>query len=251
VYIITLLASLDAVMNDASNCLDELVAELLESARVGAPPVDARQIARELKLTVARDDGQSGRARIVRRARRNGSASVAILVRNDPRVERMQWSIAHELGEAFAVQAFHRLDWDARATAANARELVANQIANRLLLPANWFARDAAACDGDLFALKAIYSTASHELIALRLLDFPPHAITAIFDRDHLTRRLGNLPSRLPPLLPCEREAQRRASALGGHVDCGDGQVSCRAWAIHEPDWKREIIRTEFAELET
>lgn len=231
--------------NETICCLDELAAEILQRAGIFAPPVDARQVARALGLTVAHDDGQLGRARLVRQSRQSGLRSITILIRHDPRAERMQWSIAHEIGEALAVQAFERLDWDARVCAPGLREQVANRLASGLLLPSEWFAHDAGVLQGDLIGLKARYCTASHELIARRLLDFPPEAMTTIFDQGRLTRRLGNLTWRLPPLLPCEREAQRQAFATGGYAICHQEEATCRAWAVHETSWKREILRTE------
>jgi hypothetical protein len=237
-------------MNDAFLPIDELVAEWLDRAGVAMPPVDVRQVARRLQLKVVCDDRQSGRARMVRMGCPGSDSGVSIFVRREARGERLQWSIAHEIGEAFAAEAFGRLDWDARGAAPGLRERVANQIANRLLLPTAWFRRDLESCQRDLFPLKAIYRTASYELIARRLLDFPPYSITAIFDQGELTRRMGNLPSRLPPLMACESAAQREAFRSGECADCSGGRFSCRAWAIHERDWKREIIRTEYLECE-
>ena len=48
---------------------------------------------------------------------------------------------------------------------------MANNLAGRLLLPTAWFVADAAAENWDLIALKHRYATASHELIARRMLE--------------------------------------------------------------------------------
>ena len=83
-------------------------------------------------------------------------------------------AVAHEIGEHIAYRVFARWGADPVETAANAREQVANWLAGRLLLPTAWFAADGTACGWDLLALKARYNTASHELIARRMLECRP-----------------------------------------------------------------------------
>ena len=60
---------------------------------------------------------------------------------------RLQWAIAHELGEQRAAESCSQLGIDPLAARA-LLESIANQLANRLLLPSDWFAADAAACGG-------------------------------------------------------------------------------------------------------
>ena len=137
---------------------------------------------------------------------------------------------------------------DPRETQANARELVANNLAGRLLLPTAWFAADAADCGWDLFSLKARYHTASHELIARRMLECRPPVIISIFDHRQLSFRRSNLPGRVPPPSPAEMECWRQihqhcsqlpTESAGGHI---------QGWPIHEEGWKREILRMEIEE---
>ena len=78
-------------------------------------------------------------------------------MRPEPRLERQQWAVAHEIGEHVAYHVFAHWGVDPREAAPNARETVANNLAGRLLLPTAWFAADAAACGWDLMALKARY----------------------------------------------------------------------------------------------
>ena len=114
--------------------------------------------------------------------------------------------MAHEIGEHVAHRVFARWGADPRETAANAREQVANCLAGRLLLPAAWFAADAAACQWDLLALKARHSTASHELIARRMLECRPAVVISIFDQRRLSFRRSNVSGRVPPPSPAEIE---------------------------------------------
>jgi Zn-dependent peptidase ImmA (M78 family) len=229
--------------------LDRVAETVLEEARVDRPPVDAFAIAKTLGIAVAVDDRQDGRARCVRLGDgRSGRTKAAILLRSEPRFERQQWAIAHEIGEYVAYRVF--LEWgiDPRETAPNARETVANNLAGRMLLPTAWFAYDGAECGWDLIALKARYHTASHELIARRMLECRPPVIISIFDHQRVSFRRSNLPGRLPPLskaeIDCWHSVHRHNRPL--RTDGVSSQV--QGWPIHEDGWKREILRFEMDE---
>jgi hypothetical protein len=228
--------------------LDCVVEEILEEAGVFEPPVDALAIARTLGVAVALDDRQEGRARYVRLGERwSGRPRATILLRPEPRFERRHWAVAHEIGEHIAHRVFARWGADPADSPANAREQAANSLASRLLLPTKWFAADAGACDWDLFALKGRYGTASHELIARRMLEFPPVVVVSVFDQGRISFRRGNVPGRVPPL-PVEMECWRKV-----HEHCRPQRTrgdfcQVQGWPIHEEGWEREILRTELLE---
>jgi hypothetical protein len=234
--------------------LDAVAGEVLEAADVVEPPVDAFLVARRLGICVAADDRQHGRARYVRLHHRHGSRfAPTVLLRGDPRPERRQWALAHEIGEHIAVRAFERFDIDARECP-GLRERVANWLAARLLLPADWFFPLAASCDWDLLALKESFATASHELIARRMLDGPAPLLVSVFDNDRPTFRRSNRHRGAPALLSAEARCQHLAHESGRPQQTEGDFHSVRAWPIHESDWKREILRTEidpFAEMGT
>ena len=81
---------------------------------------------------------------------------------------------------------FEILGVDAREAPPNTRESVANQLAGRLLLPVAWFKPKAVRAGWDLFELKREFSTASHELIARRMLDFEPAVMITVFDHGRI-----------------------------------------------------------------
>jgi hypothetical protein len=229
--------------------LDRVVEEILAEAGVEGPPVDALEVARTLGIAVALDDRQEGRARYVRLGgRREGGARPTILLRPEPRAERRQWAVAHEIGEHFAHRVFAMWGVDPRKTAADAREEVANHLASRLLLPAEWFESDATGCGWDLLRLKARYATASHELIARRMLECRPAVIVSIFDDGRISFRRGNLPGGTP--LPCETELScwRKVHDKGRSRRMRAGSVAVQGWPVHEEGWKREILRLEMDE---
>ncbi|HTU27540.1 MAG TPA: ImmA/IrrE family metallo-endopeptidase [Pirellulales bacterium] len=229
--------------------LDRVAAEVLASAACHEPPVDALEVARRIGLEVAYDSRQPSRARIVSLAGHGDHAPHdSILLRPDPRPERRQWAVAHEIGEHMAYQVFAALGASGAEAPPTAREGVANHLAGRLLLPSDWFGRDATACDWDLLELKRRYATASHELIARRMLDFEPWIVITIFDNDRLTFRRSNRFRRRPELSPDERECRRHVTAA--RRPCWLERQGCRisAWPVYEPDWRREILRTWYDE---
>ena len=240
--------------------LDETAMELLVAAKVEFPPVDTFRLAAALGVIVAADDRQPGRARYVRLRRFDGVAyscataataadgQASILMRREPRLERRQWAVGHELGEHVAEAVFRRLGVDPALTAPGMREEVANHLANRLLLPTVWFGPDAQAWDWDLLKLKARYRTASHELIARRMLDFQPPVIVTVCDQGQITFRRSNLLHRAVPLAPVERNCWHDVHTRAVPAMHFSGALKVVGWPVHEPGWKREILRTAWSE---
>jgi hypothetical protein len=232
--------------------LDRVAEEVLVRSGVAGPPVDAFAVAQALGVAVALDDRQQGRARYVRlQDRRPGHQRATILVRPEPRWERQQWAVAHEIGEHVAYHVFAQWGVDPSETPPSAREEVANNLAGRLLLPTAWFGDDGAACRWDLVALKARYETASHELIARRMLECRPPVIISIFDHRQLSFRRSNLPGRAPPPSAAELQCWRNAHRCNRPQETRAGPTSIQGWPIHEEGWKREILRTEVDEYAT
>ncbi len=239
--------------------LDETAKEVLAASAVTQPPIDPVLIASRLGMVVALDNRQAGRARCITmpghasrasprplRATRASSQSV-ILLRDDPRPERRHWAVAHEIGEQICHRVFAKLSLDAGETT-ELREHVANLLASRILLPSAAFRDAYQSCDGDLGELKTRFSTASHELIARRMLDLIPHLVIAVFDQGKLLWRRSNLRGRMPPWLPEERALGKQCHVSGQTQLQTAGRWSITAWPIHEPHWKREIIRSELCE---
>jgi Zn-dependent peptidase ImmA (M78 family) len=221
----------------------QVAREILDACGMGTPPVDAWVVARTLGLRVAFDAFQQGRGRLKRIGGRR-----AVLMRPKQRPEREQWTLAHEIGEALAVQVYSRVDVDPHDVPPQRREQVANALASNLLLPDGWFLRDARTCDGDVLRLKAIYSTAGHELILFNLLKLPELSLASVFDQRRLTRRRGNGQLSPPPLLPLERRVwgivrESREPAQGASAG-----VRVQGWPVSEPGGNRELLRTTAVE---
>lgn len=250
----------EVIAEEVAVVFDELAREAIFAARIKRPPVDAAQVAAALGMVVATNRAQAERGRFVRlrspnpgRGESRSSLSnrpdrPSILLRPEPRQERRQWAVAHEIGEELAWSVFERLSLDPRALAPGAREWAANQFAGRLLLPTDWFRQAGVSLDWDLRRLKRRFATASHESIARRTLAFSPRIVVTVFDQGAMTWRLSNLNSPPGDLRPIERACWRRTRAKNDRrvtLVARGGAVRVRGWAIHEGPWRREITRME------
>ena len=225
--------------SDELAVVDTVVSELLEEARIDGPPIDTFELANRLDFSVGWDDCQRGRGRCVHLKGSPGSEpTVAALLRSDPRPERNQWALAHEIGEQAASRVFARLDMHPAEAPPARREAVANCMAGRLLVPSAWFAEDGRLFGWDLFELKSRYATASHELIARRMLACDPPIVIGVYDHGGLTWRQSNA-GYPPPVCPDEETARHSANETSATASYG----GVTAWPVHEPGWKREITR--------
>jgi hypothetical protein len=145
---------------------------------------------------------------------------------------------------------FDRLSIDPREAPPGARENVANQLASRVLLPRAWFEYHARSLGWELPRLKQIFSTASHELIARRMLDFEQPVVISVFDHGRATWRHTNFARCAPALSKAELAAWRTAHEDRQAAVETDGFGRVQAWPINEPEWKREILRTEWEPFE-
>jgi hypothetical protein len=227
--------------------LDDSVAAILRRAGIKRPPVNAIDVARRLGYAVLWDDSQQPRARIamVCGAPSRGSRT-AIFLRPERRPERVQWAVAHELGELYAMRVLDQMGVSSDEEPAQSREQLANGLATRLLLPMKWFAEAAVELDYDLIGLKTRFSSASHELIARRMLDLSTPVVVSIFDHGKLQFRRWNRPH-ATPLLTAAEERRWRSAHVSGDVVRHLGTPRMDVWPVHEPNWKREIIRLELS----
>ena len=224
----------------AIGVVDELVVEALASAGMVAPPVDAIEVASGMGMEVRLHRDQVERGRVV-----HAAGVTTIVCRPEPRLERYQWTVAHEIGEYMIAHSADRWSRDGLLIDGAVREWLANCFATHLLTPREWFLADCRSLDFDLFDLKQRYETASHEVIALRTLESDSPAVVTIFDNGKQTKRLGNLCYRIPNLSIAERSCWMRAERTGQAQADTTAEARIRAWPIHQEGWKREIVRTE------
>src|SRR3954469_2209859 len=222
--------------------LDACAAEVLWEAGVNGQPVHALAVGEGLQLVLTQNFSMPNRGRFVRLADReeNGGGVGTIVVGIAERPEREQWAVAHEIGESIAYRVFERLGVAFDEALPTSRELVANRLASALLLPRRWIAVDGREHDWDLLELKDRYPTASHELIARRMLEMRPAIVITLCDLGRVHWRRSNAMARPPSMLAEERRIWQAANCTGLSVDeFLDGETGLervRCWPIHEPD---------------
>ncbi len=230
----------DLAREEVVEVVDRMVTELLAAAGVPAPPVDALALAqRHLGMLVCLDRRQRQRGRAQRVA-----GSRQIFLRPEPTEERHQWTVAHEIGEHMKAALLQRLGVEPERTRAMSGESLANLFAYRLLVPAQWFVEDAPALEYDLLDLKQRYHTASHEVIAWRLLDLPSPCIITIIDNDAIHRRRSNHWRIKRQLAAAEKRCQRAVNTSGRPRTVSEGGWTVQGWPVHQNGWQREILRS-------
>ena len=229
---------------EVADVVDRAVEELLHAAGVAGPPVDAIALAqRHLGMVICLDQHQPQRGR----AQRSGGRK-QIYLRPEPTEERHQWTVAHEIGEHVKPSLLERLGVDPQQMRAMAGESLANLFAYRLLVPTCWLRADAPELDYDGLELKKRYRTASHEVVAWRLLDLPEPCVITIVDNDRVSRRRSNAWRITRRLEPAERRCQRYVNQHGRAHVLQEGGWTVYGWPVHQADWKREILRSVFDE---
>ncbi len=209
--------------------VDRLVREVLDEAALREPPVDA--VALALQFLPPQEQRP-------RRGQRRPA------VAQEQTEEQKQWAAARQLGRHLKDVLLERLGVAEEAARGLPGATLVNLFAPRLLLPADWFAADAAALDYDVLRLKERYPTCTHEVIALRLLDLPEPCIITVLDGDRVHRRRSNAWPVRRPLEPAEQKCQRTIQRHGQpHVIRADNWT-VQGWPIRETDGQRIILRS-------
>lgn len=225
-------------MSEWFEAIDAVVEDLLREAGIDRPPVDAELLAERLQVQVFEQEGMAVRGMLV-----GGSEGTTIVVRSELRDERTQYSVAHELGELKAREICRRVGEPPEFVSAERFEEVSNRFAERLLCPERWFRRAAQEGDFNLADLKETFTTASHEVIALRMLHADVPTVITVFDNGRIARRTSNL-QQAPPLAELERRARQSVSSTGRATALQDAALCVQGWPVWEPGWRREILRT-------
>ncbi len=230
----------DLAREEVHHAIDRVVEELLCAAGVVAPPVDAIALAqRHLGMLVCLDRRQPQRGRAQR-----GGGRKQIFLRPEPTEERHQWTVAHEIGEHFKPQLLQRLGVPPEQTRVMMGESLANLFAHHLLVPTAWFADDARLLDYDVLELKQKYRTASHEVVAWRMLDLTSPCIITVVDNDHVHRRRSNAFRVRKELEEAEKQCQKYVNHYSRPRVVRENGWTVQGWPIHQADWKREILRS-------
>ena len=171
------------------------------------------------------------------------------MIAPDDRDERMCFATAHEIGEQHVANLCDRLGMSFTECSEQMREDLSNRIASRLLVPNPWFRESALETEFDLFDLKRVFPFASHQVISWRMLDVETPTIITIFDNGQRYSRKANFSGR-HEMQSLEQSAWKTCQRQAEPIDVNQGSLRVQAWPIHEPGWKREIVRTTVLDWE-
>jgi hypothetical protein len=220
----------DLTREDLTAAVDAVVAAVLEAAGVTQPPVDAVALAeRHFGLVLDFDQPPRGRQRM----HSPGETSP----------EKRQWLAARAVADRMRHDVFERLGLPTEGPRPLLGESPSTLLALRLLMPTPWFAEDARACGHDVAELRPLYPI-TLDLIAWRLLDLPAPCIITVLDNGAVTKRRCNVRHVPRELAPAERECQRYVHQYGRPRVVRAAGWTVQGWPVHEPDWKREILRS-------
>ncbi|MCB7129561.1 MAG: ImmA/IrrE family metallo-endopeptidase [Candidatus Brocadiales bacterium] len=221
---------------DIVEMVEDKARTLLSRLNVKGPPVDAFALAKALGISVHIDRELGTRGY----SRSRWGIGVIMLGSNNPGMSvRKHFTVAHEIGEMML----------AGKVGQGYVEDASNHMAVSLLLPGDWFHRDAEATEFDLTALKNLYSTASNEIIAYRMVDFKPLIIT-IFDNGKLYRRKSSYATRAKKVFPLETKCMKAVNDRAEQVMLKDDGMSVTGWPIFKDGWKRVITKTEIEDFQ-
>jgi IrrE N-terminal-like domain len=230
----------DFSCQDVLAIIDRSVDEILATAGIVEPPVDTIALARNhlgIEVYIDRSQPQRGRAQ-------RSAGQKQIYLKPEPTEERQQWTVAHEIGEHLKPELLQRLGVEPDDARAMAGESLANLLAYHLLVPTAWFRADAPAANYDVLVLKKRYRTASHEVVAWRLLDLPEPCVVSIIDNGHVYRRRSNAWPVRRQLEPPEQQCQKYVNYHSKPAVVQKDGWTVHGWPVHQADWRREILRS-------
>jgi predicted transcriptional regulator len=224
-----------ATAEEVFELVDRAAAELLAAVGASAPPVDALSLVQRHFGLEVRTGAASPRSR------KGGSALVL-----DPEwsEEQRQWAAARAAGERLKPELVRRLAISSDEESSLGGASLVNLFATRLLLPTAWFAADAAACGFDLLELKRRFATASHEMLAWRMLDLPTPCVVTIIDDGKVARRRSS-GGRVPRTLNlAELECVELVLADDRPHLIRSGAWTVQGWPVPREYGRRVILRS-------
>lgn len=233
---------MDFSQEDVYEACDRLIAGLLERAGVAGPPVDALKIAEEhlgIPVEMAEEDDEEGHGR-PRQRRTGAGVSLNPRMTEDQRQSVAAAAIARDLLPDLLRKLGVMPGSESKQAAAGFRGL----LASRLLVPARFLRAAVRSCGFDLMALKSVLSTASHEAIALRLLDLEEPCVIAIVDDGVVATRRSNSVPADKKLLAEEEKCVNQVTARDlPHKVRGNGWT-VHGWPIPDRPFRRVVLRS-------
>ena len=233
---------MDFSQEDLFDAIDRLVAALLERAGVEQPPVDALRIAEDhlgIPVEVVEpEEDERGRPRAS--SRRQTSDIVLSPHMTD---EQQQSAAAHGIARTLLPDLFRKLDIVPGSESKQAAAHLRGLLVARLLVPTKLLRVAMRECRYDVPALKAAFTTASFETVALRLLDLDQPCVIAIVDDGVVATRRGNTVPATKKLEAAEQQCLERVMEQDlPHRVRTDGWT-VHGWPVPNRPFHRVVLR--------
>ena len=234
---------MDFSREDLFDACDRLVAGLLDRAGAAAPPVDALRVADDhLGISVEfvePEEDERGRPR----AGGHRRPTSGIVLSSHMTAEQRQTAAARGIARALVPDLLRKLDIEpgseSKAAAAHFRAL----LAARVLVPTRMLKTALRDCKYDVPALRAVFATATVELVAGRLLDLDDPCVITVIDDGVVATRRGNA---VPPgraLVPAEQQCLDRVMHLDSPARIRAGGWTAHGWPVPNRPFRRVVLR--------
>ena len=232
----------DFSADDLLEACERLVTGLLERAGVDSPPVDALRVAED-HLGIPVEEVEPETDERGRPLPRTGRRRSGIVLSPHMSEEQRQSAAAQGIARTLLPDLLRKLGIpeasDNRQASAHFRGL----ITARILIPTRQLRTALRNCKYDLFALKDVFTTATIEMIALRLLDLDDPCVIAIIDDGVVATRRGNAMPAGRRLTPAEQQCLDRIMELDLPQKVRSDGWSVSGWPISERPFRRVILR--------
>lgn len=236
------LSRMDFSQEDLYEAVDRLVAALLERAGVTGPPVDALRVAEDhLGIpveVVEQETDDRGRPRPSTRRPTGGIALSPHMTE-----EQRQSAAAQGIARTLLPDLLRKLDIEVGSESKQAAAHFRGLLASHLLVPIKMLRTAQKEAKSDVPALKAVFSTATIEAVAVRLLDLDTPAVIAVVDDGVVAVRRGNRFQATRKLEPAEQDCLDRVMHLDVAQKVRRGGWTVHGWPVHGRPFRRVILR--------
>lgn len=234
---------MDFSQEDLFEVIDRLVNGLIERAGLSKPPVNALAIAENhlgipIEIREPADEDESGRRRP--RARPAGSG---IFLSPDMTEEQRQKVAADGIARSLLPDIFRKLDLAPDTDNKQFSNHIRGLVAARVVVPNKLLKSALKECRYDVAALKKVFSTATMEAIALRLLDLDDPCVIAIVDDGVVSIRRGNRVAAAKKLEAPEQTCLDRVMELDLPCRVREGEWTVQGWPVPDRTIRRIILR--------
>ena len=234
---------MDFSQDEVFEACDRLIVGLLERAGVTEPPVDALKIAEQhlgIPVTFTEpEEDERGRPRPRSRRLPDG-----IVITPHMSAEQQQTVAAQAIARDLLPDLLRKLGIVPGSESKQAIADFCRLLSSRLLVPTRFLRAALRDSRYDLLALKRVFSTASPEIIALRLLDLDAPCLIAVIDDGVVATRRGNRVAVNRKLTAAEEQCLEQVMAQD--LPCtvrGDGWT-VHGWPIPERPFRRVVLRS-------